>query len=103
MEGKELNSAKVLCSIYRSSRVEDMYLYVDKKEDLARVPEELLKTFGKPELAMTLVLHPERKLARADVGKVLESIVQNGFYLQMPPKPEATGSDTTHWPVSGTH
>jgi uncharacterized protein len=95
---------KTLCSIYRSSRIENMYLYVDKKEDLARVPEELLKTFGKPALAMTLALYPERKLARADVNKVLEAIAHNGFYLQMPPKPEATNtSDTTHWPVTGTH
>lgn len=103
MESKELKTVKVLCSIYRSARVEEMYLYVDKKEGLARVPEDLLKTFGKPELAMTLALHSERKLARADVIKVLESIAQNGFYLQMPPKPEAAGSDTTHWPISGTH
>lgn len=95
---------KVLCSIYRSSRVEEMYLYVDKKEDLARVPEALLETFGKPELAMTLALYPERKLARADVNKVLEAIAQQGFYLQVPPTPEATrAGDTTHWPVTGTH
>lgn len=100
----ESKVVKVLCSVYRSSRVEDMYLYVDKKDNLKRVPEELLKTFGKPELAMTLALYPERKLARADVNKVLESIAQNGFYLQMPPKPELTrAGDTTHWPVTGTH
>lgn len=80
---------KKLCSVYRSSRVEGMYLYVDKKDDLARVSEDLLASFGKPELAMTLALYPERKLARADVNKVLEAIAQNGFYLQMPPKPEA--------------
>lgn len=95
---------KILCSVYRSSRVEGMYLYVDKKEDLARVPEDLLQTFGKPELAMTLALYPERKLARADVNKVLESIEQQGFYLQMPPKPGAdSAGDTAHWPVTGTH
>lgn len=94
---------KVLCSIYRSSRVEEMYLYVDKKEDLARVPEDLLKTFGKPELAMTLALSPERKLARADVNRVLQAIAEQGFYLQIPPKPEVPDADTAHWPVSGTH
>lgn len=99
-----MQEMKRLCSIYRSSRVEEMYLYVDKKEDLARVPAELLKTFGRPELAMTLALHPERKLARADVNKVLEAIEQHGFYLQMPPKPELEqAGDTTHWPVTGTH
>ncbi len=95
---------KVLCSVYRSSRNEGMYLYVDKKEELARVPEALLQTFGKPELAMSLALYPERKLARADVNKVLEALVQTGFYLQMPPKPEAeVAGDTSHWPVTGTH
>lgn len=77
---------KVLCSVYRGSRVEGMYLYVEKKDELKRVPETLLAGFGKPVLAMTLVLHPGRKLARADVSKVLEEIAQNGFYLQMPPK-----------------
>lgn len=80
---------KILCSIYRSARVEGMYLYVDKKEDLARVPEDLLASFGKPILAMTLALYPERKLARADIRSVLEAIAQTGFYLQMPPKAEA--------------
>ncbi len=94
---------KRLCSIYRSSRVEGMYLYVDKKEDLARVPEDLMKTFGRPELAMTLALYPERKLARAEAGRVLESIEHNGFYLQMPPKPDAPVADeAAQWPVSGT-
>ncbi len=80
---------KIICSVYRSSRVEGMYLYVDKKDDLARVSEDLLARVGKLELAMTLALYPERKLARADVNKVLEAIVENGFYLQMPPQSEA--------------
>lgn len=80
---------KIICSVYRSSRVEGMYLYVDKKDELARVPEDLLKSVGKPELAMTLALYPERKLARADVNNVLQAIAENGFYLQMPPKSEA--------------
>lgn len=80
---------KMICLVYRSSRVEGMYLYVDKADDLTRVPEELFTRFGRPELAMTLELHPERKLARADVNKVLEAIAENGFYLQMPPKSEA--------------
>ena len=31
------------------------------------------------------MLDPERKLARADVGEVLASIAEQGFYLQMPP------------------
>ena len=65
-----------------------MYLYVDKQEDLSRVPPALLKQFGKPELAMTLLLQPERSLARVDVVKVLVELDELGFYLQMPPQPD---------------
>ena len=46
---------KKICTIYRSPKKEGMYLYVDKAEDLARVPEALLQSFGKPEQAMTLL------------------------------------------------
>jgi len=77
-----------ICSIYRSAKTEGMYLYVDKAEGLARVPETLMQRFGKAELAMTLPLHPERKLARADVAIVLQAIADNGFFLQLPPRPE---------------
>ena len=80
---------KNLCSIYRSPRQEGMYLYVDKDEDLSRVPESLLGRFGVPELAMTLLLTPERKLARTSAEQVLAAIAQQGFYLQLPPGPLA--------------
>ena len=65
-----------------------MYLYVDKAEGLARVPEPLLQRFGRPELAMTLALDPARKLAQANAAEVLQAIADNGFFLQMPPRPE---------------
>jgi uncharacterized protein YcgL (UPF0745 family) len=79
---------KKICAVYRSSSTEGMYLYVDHQEDLARVPEALMARFGKPQRAMTLVLSPEKKLARADVNKVMSEITSNGFYLQLPPKAE---------------
>ena len=74
-----------LCNIYRSSKKEGMYLYVDKKEDLQRVPEELWRLFGKPEFSMVILIDSNRKLARADAVKVLQEIADKGFYLQMPP------------------
>ena len=78
---------KVIVSIYRSPKKEGMYLYVEKSEGLERVPEALLKQFGEAELAMTLLLTPERKLARAEAPKVLAAITEQGFFLQMPPSP----------------
>lgn len=86
--GSDISMVKILCNIYRSPKEEGMYLYVDRKTDLEPVPEELLRRFGKPELAMAMALTPEKKLARADAGRVLEMIDEQGFYLQMPPRPE---------------
>ena len=82
-----------LCEIFRSPRKEGMYLYVDKQQGLAELPETLLASFGAPESVMTLLLSPDRKLARADALAVLEAIEQQGFYLQMPPSEFGTGED----------
>lgn len=76
---------EILCNIYRSSKKEGMYLYVDKQGDLEVIPETLMATFGKPIFAMALLITTEKKLARANAEKVLQEIVEKGFYLQMPP------------------
>ena len=65
-----------------------MYLYVKKEEGLTRVPEDLLKLFGRPQPAMVLLLTPGKKLAHASVEKVAESLETQGFYLQLPPRNE---------------
>lgn len=65
-----------------------MYLYVKKEEGLSKVPEDLLKLFGRPQQAMVLLLTPGKKLANASVEKVAESLETKGFYLQMPPRDE---------------
>ncbi len=83
-----LSANKVLCHIYKSPADNEMYLYVPQQEDLARVPKPLLDRFGKPQRVTTLVLTPERKLARADIGKVLAALRTQGYYLQMPPPPD---------------
>lgn len=76
---------KRICSIYKSPRKNEMYLYVERSEALARVPESLLAAFGPPQHAFDLVLTPERTLAREDISKVLENIEKQGYHLQMPP------------------
>ncbi len=76
---------KLLCEVFRSSRKQEMYLYVDRARGLEDVPEVLMQQFGEPESVMTLVLTPDRRLARVDVREVLEAIESQGFFLQMPP------------------
>ena len=76
---------KRLCSIYKSPRKDEMYLYVDRSDALTRVPEALLAVFGTPQHAFDLVLTPERTLARENIATVLENLEKQGFHLQMPP------------------
>jgi uncharacterized protein YcgL (UPF0745 family) len=76
---------KIICDIFKSPKDDEMYLYVKKAEALTRVPEALLGMFGKPRHVVTMLLQPEKKLARADISKVMEQLEVNGYYLQMPP------------------
>lgn len=76
---------KVLCDVFKTRKKEEMYLYVSRKDGVSRVPDELMETFGKPELALTMIITPEKKLGRADAVKVLSEIESKGYYLQMPP------------------
>ncbi len=79
---------KLLTEIFRSTKRDEMYLYVDKKKGLKGLPEELLALFGRPEAVMTLVLTPEKKLARVEAKEVCQALISQGYYLQMPPARE---------------
>jgi hypothetical protein len=74
-----------LVEIFKGTRKAESYLYVDKAQGLADVPEVLLAQFGEPRSVMTLMLDPQRKLARANAAEVLAKIEEQGYYLQMPP------------------
>ena len=79
----------MLCAVYRSKRREGLYLYVEKQVGLAKVPEELSQRFGQTELALLLMVTPEKKLARTNGATVLAAIAERGYYLQFPPAPDS--------------
>jgi len=76
------------CVVYRGSRKADTYLFVERAGDFSRVPEALLAQLGELAQVLELELHPERRLARADVAVVMQALRENGFYLQLPPRDE---------------
>jgi len=84
----------MFCSIYKSSKKDEMYLYVERleKQDdeaidpLEVLPEALRSAFGRATFVMDLELSEARKLARVNVLHVLDSIETNGFFIQMPPE-----------------
>lgn len=78
----------MLCAIYRSPNRDQTYLFIEKKDDFSRVPEELLKSFGKPVFSMLINLANRDKLANADIEKVKQELTDAGYYLQFPPPVE---------------
>ena len=75
--------------IFKGHKKEEMYLYVEQKNGLKSVPEDLLATFGQTESVMVLLLTKDKKLARVTASDVLAAIEDQGYFLQMPPPPEA--------------
>ncbi len=55
-------SDKLICEVFKSSRKDEMYLYVDKRQGFAEIPEALLKTFGKPVPVFTMLLTADKKI-----------------------------------------
>ena len=74
------------CTVWRSSRKELTYLYLALGQAFEDLPEALQATFGAPEFVLKLALSPERKLANADVGQVMENLAAQGYHLQLPPE-----------------
>ena len=85
----------MFCEIYKSSKKDEMYLYVARvntPEDqqqadvLTVLPEPMRLAFGRATLVMQLELNESKKLARVNVLHVMDSIQTNGFFIQMPPE-----------------
>nr|WP_111893087.1 YcgL domain-containing protein [Acinetobacter sp. MB5] len=81
------------CDIYRSSKKDEMYLYVarqnaeqSQEDPFADVPEMLRTAFGRATFVMHLELTETRKLARANVLHVMDSLQTKGFFIQVPPE-----------------
>ncbi len=75
----------MLCFIYKSSKKPELYLYLPEKDNFSHLDELLFAEFGTPEFVMELELTPSRKLARANPEKVISSLKDNGYFIQIPP------------------
>lgn len=75
----------MLASVYRSPKKDEMYLYLEVKDDFSKVPEALLKVFGEPQFALVINLSKREKLSRVNITDVRQHLQQQGYFLQMPP------------------
>lgn len=74
-----------IVQVFRSSKQDEMYIYVAKDVGLSLVPEALMARFGRGIPAMVILLDENKKLARTDASQVLTAIRDNGYFLQLPP------------------
>lgn len=74
-----------LCTIYKSSKKADTYLYIEKNGEFDKVPDALRSMFGTPVLVMTIDLDKRTQLGQAELDKVKSELNEQGFYLQLPP------------------
>jgi len=72
--------------IYKSSRKNELYLYLAKKDDFSAVPQALYDSMGKePIFVMDVELTAERTLAREDIDIVRKNLATVGYHVQIPP------------------
>ncbi len=72
------------CNIYKSSLKTDAYLFILQQQKLESLPPELLKTLGKLEHVMDLPISEQSKLAQNNSQSVIQSLIAQGYYLQLP-------------------
>lgn len=78
----------MLCTIYKSTKKAQTYLFVKQRDDFSAVPAPLMSMFGSPTLVTVMNLAKKEKLALADIEKVKANLNEQGFYLQLPPPVE---------------
>ena len=74
------------CKVYRSEKKAETYLYLADHLPFDELPEELRHQFGEATFVLSLELSQDRQLTRVNVVKVLESLNESGYFLQLPPK-----------------
>ena len=78
------------CFVYKGDRKDDHYLYLisefNPQSPDEAIPGAILNLMGELSLVIEFELSPDRKLPQADAQHVLDSMLSQGFYLQMPKK-----------------
>lgn len=75
----------MFCTVLKSHRKADTYLYIPKDTPLDELPENLVQLFTPHSHVTTLHVTPQRRLARMQGAQLLQHIETDGFFLQLPP------------------
>lgn len=82
----------MICSVYKSNKKTDYYLYVEQQEKFDRVPDTLMNMLGNLEFVMDIDLDKRDRLSQADPKEVKQLLIEQGYFLQMPENHYQSGS-----------
>lgn len=71
------------CYIYRSSKKENCYLYMECENDFSHISEKIMSIFGAPVFVMKVLLDGKRRFVVGTANEIEEKIKEDGFFLQM--------------------
>lgn len=77
-------SSAQLCWVYKSLKVSDLFVYFSEEGKFDLLPDNLKARVGELRFVLKMEITPEKKLAKEDAQKVLESLRERGYHLQMP-------------------
>ena len=78
--------------VYKSLRKADTFVYLAARDGFEPLPEAVRAQLGGLEFVLEVELTPERRLARVDAAKVRDALLERGFFIQVPPAPDAPGA-----------
>lgn len=87
---------EIECTIYKSLKKDETYVFVPTEMKLSDLPDELKNVLGKTEKVMTLNITAEKKLARCTGTEIMKSIIEQGFHLQMPENSQLNKNPLQH-------
>jgi uncharacterized protein YcgL (UPF0745 family) len=79
--------------VYKSLRKADTFVYLAARDGADALPADVRAQLGGLEFVLEVELTPERRLARVDAAKVRDALAERGFFIQMPPPPDAAAYD----------
>ena len=82
----------MMCSVYKSAKKPDTYLYIPYNSDFEELPEGLRSVWGEPELVMHIDLEKREKLALVEINELKAQLESEGYFLQMPPTQDELAS-----------
>ncbi len=72
------------CYVYKSLSKQDVYVYLDRRDDFTQLPPALHDLLGELRFVLVFELTPQRRLAKETAGSVLHNLNARGYHLQMP-------------------